>query len=235
MTIFRNLKLFLHRFFLNDNDFIDEQASTVSNNIKKNFEIAKPIGINRDVNLIVTFEDVPYFFIAIYSGADSHLILNGHHPVYSALSLNDEKHPLLYFLTTWVKLGVTNNSKQCNDLMSVAKKIWENELDKLHIYQLNYEFKCLPSFTLFESGYVNGEVRLIINRNHIFYIHYISCCNDILKNEFLLVLMAWCIAESKILSQVNLKKMINAREMLNTFLYTLVDDSLDKLEVNNAK
>lgn len=47
--------------------------------------------------------------------------------------------------------------------------------------------------------------------------------------------MAWCIAESKILSQVNLKKMINAREMLNTFLYTLVDDSLDKLEVNNAK
>lgn len=231
MTIVRNLKRFFHRFFLNDNDFIDEQDFIVSNNIKKNPEIVKSIGINRDVNLNVTFDDVPYFFVATYSDADSHLILNGHHPVYLALSLNDENHPLLYFLTTWVKLGVANNSKHCNDLMSVAKKIWENELYNIHTYQLTYEFQCLPCFTLFESGYVNGEVTLIINRNHIFYIHYISCCNDILKNEFLLVLMAWCIAESKILSQVNLKKMINARVMLNTFLYTLVDDSLDKLEV----
>ncbi|MCX9063941.1 hypothetical protein NLN94_23965, partial [Citrobacter portucalensis] len=61
-----------------------------------------------------------------------------------------------------------------------------------------------------------------------------SCDCDIYL-EFVHAVMAWAIAECNTLSQRNLHKMINARIMLNNFLYDFIDDALEDLEINNAK
>jgi len=235
MYIIRRLKRLFHQFFFTTSYSLYGEYAYNNKESKVKGNNTQLIGINHDVSINVAFDDAPYFFKYNNCNSISQLVLNGHHPLYVSLSLNDEKHPLLYFLTTWVKLGCVSNSKQFNDFMSVAKILWENELSNINAYKLNYQFGSLPSYILFDLNYQNGEVQLLINRRHIFYVHYILCCKNTVQHEFMLALMAWCIAESNILSQVNLQKMVKARAMINTFLYNLVDESLASLEVEDAK
>ncbi|MGL5602910.1 MAG: hypothetical protein ACRDD5_18775 [Silvania sp.] len=235
MNIIRRLKRLFHQFFFTTNCFFNGEYTYNTKESEVDGDNTKLIGINHDVTFNVAFDDAPYFFMSKNCNSISQLVLNGHHPFYVLLSLKDERHPLLYFLTTWVKLCCVSDSKQFNDFMSVAKILWENELSNINAYKLNYQFGSLPSFILFDMNYHNGEVQLLINRRHIFYVHYILRCKNTMQHEFMLALMAWCIAESNILSQVNLQKMVKARAMINTFLYNLVDESLASLEVEDAK
>lgn len=233
MNIFRTLMRYARRYLFIENSFADNTTPSKSDNM--NHLNDGCLFLEQIMNIsFKTFSDECFFTINNKNDI-TELIINKNHPASCSFSFQDKSHPLFFLLATWVKLNCYNTSKIALDSLNCAKSLWERELFLINSHELDFCYDVLPTYILFDVRYINGKPQLIINNKHIFYTNFLTSCDCDIYLEFVHAVMAWAIAECNALSQRNLHKMINARIMLNNFLYDFIDDALEDLETNNEK